>query len=48
MSDSGKRFFVVATPEAFWRTYSRMPPATRHHYEIIREGHPCHLYFGEG
>jgi hypothetical protein len=29
----------------FWRRYNGMPADERHHYEIIREGRPCHLYF---
>ena len=45
--DAGKgRAFIVTTIPQFWRRYRRMPPAQRHHYEVIREGWPCHLYFG--
>lgn len=44
--ERGWRRFV-ATPRAeFWRRYREMLPAHRHWYEIIREGTPCHLYFG--
>jgi len=31
--------------QEFWRRYRAMPADSRHHYEIIREGSPCHLYF---
>ena len=41
----GRKFIATAYAE-FWRRYSAMPPALRHHYEIVREGSPCHLYFG--
>ena len=41
----GKRSYIVASCEAFWRRYRRMMPPDRHHYEIIRESRPCHLYF---
>ena len=33
--------------EEFWRHYEDALPAHRHFYEIIQEGWPCHLYFGE-
>ena len=41
----GKRSYIVASREAFWHRYHRMMPHHRHHYEIIRECKPCHLYF---
>ena len=43
----GSRTFVVSTHETFWKRYQAMLPQHRHCYEIIREGEPCHLYFGE-
>lgn len=43
----GARGYVVTTQEELWRRYQDMLPAHRHWYEIIREGRPCHLYFGE-
>ena len=43
--DGGKRSYIVASQEEFWRRYRRMLPHHRHHYEIIRESTPCHLYF---
>ena len=45
-NESGKRSFIVSTYEEFWRRYQDMLPAHRHHYEILREGLPCKLYFG--
>lgn len=41
----GKRSYIVANREAFWCRYRKMLPHSRHHYEIIREATPCHLYF---
>ena len=46
-NQQGSRNFVVSTHEGFWRRYQAMLPQHRHCYEIIREGEPCHLYFGE-
>lgn len=44
---SGARNYIVASSwERFWRYYSCIADSQRHHYEIIREGSPCHLYFG--
>jgi hypothetical protein len=43
---SGGRKFIATTYAEFWRRYSALPPALRHHYEIVRQGSPCHLYFG--
>ena len=43
---NGARRFIVSTYAEFWRRYEAVPPKQRHHYEIIREGAPCHLYFG--
>ena len=46
---SGARHYVVAPSyQRFWRHYSRIVAGRRHYYEIIREGRPCHLYFGAG
>ena len=41
------RVFIATTYEEFWKRYSGLSPDERHHYEIIRQGWPCHLYFGE-
>lgn len=43
----GKRSFIVSTYAAFWARYQGMLPQHRHYYEIIRQGWPCHLYFGK-
>lgn len=42
---NGQRRFLVSTYEEFWRRYKNMDPKFRHHYEVIQEGFPCHLYF---
>jgi hypothetical protein len=42
----GRRCFMVTTYAKFWQRYSGMLPQHRHYYEIIRQGWPCHLYFG--
>ncbi|CAB4301932.1 unnamed protein product [Prunus armeniaca] len=42
---SGQRRFLVSTYDDFWRRYNNMNPKFRHHYEVIQEGLPCHLYF---
>jgi hypothetical protein len=39
----GSRSFLVTSDARLWREYRHLP--ARHHYEIIREGSPCHLYF---
>ena len=44
---TGKRSFIVTSYAEFWRQYQECIPAHRHYYEIIQEGWPCHLYFGE-
>ncbi|RAL54223.1 hypothetical protein DM860_018203 [Cuscuta australis] len=41
---NGQRRFLVSTYEDFWRRYKNMN-SKRHHYEVIQEGLPCHLYF---
>lgn len=45
-SADGRRAFIVTTYAAFWARYEGMLPQHRHYYEIIRQGAPCHLYFG--
>ncbi|KAJ4823721.1 hypothetical protein Tsubulata_032139 [Turnera subulata] len=42
---NGQRRFLVSTYKEFWRRYKNMDPKFRHHYEVIQEGFPCHLYF---
>eukprot|EP00976_Prorocentrum_cordatum_P090012 1187938-Prorocentrum_minimum.AAC.3 len=42
---SGTRKFLISSYEEFWRRYQNMPPEQRHHYEIFREGMPCHIFF---
>jgi hypothetical protein len=39
------RSFVAASITSLWREFRCTPPPKRHWYEVIREGHPCHLYF---
>ena len=41
---TGRRAFLITTPERFWAEYRAIPHAARSHYEIIRQGCPCHLY----
>lgn len=40
-----KRKFCAATREKFFEYYSILNENERHHYEIIRDNEPCHLYF---
>ncbi|KAJ8752941.1 hypothetical protein K2173_008676 [Erythroxylum novogranatense] len=42
---NGTRRFLVSTYKEFWRRYKNMDSKYRHHYEVIQEGLPCHLYF---
>ncbi|KAL6138186.1 hypothetical protein ACLB2K_004732 [Fragaria x ananassa] len=42
---SGQRRFLVSSYDEFWRRYKIMDSKFRHHYEVIQEGLPCHLYF---
>ncbi|KAL1319439.1 hypothetical protein HN51_071726 [Arachis hypogaea] len=42
---NGQRRFLVSTYTEFWRRYKNMDSKFRHHYEVIQEGLPCHLYF---
>ncbi|CAN0891818.1 DNA-directed primase/polymerase protein, partial [Linum grandiflorum] len=41
----GQRRFLVSTYHEFWKRYQNMDSKFRHHYEVIQEGLPCHLYF---
>jgi hypothetical protein len=40
----GRRRFLATSYAELWRRYRDLPPPHRHHYEIIRQGYPCHLY----
>ncbi|OWM79590.1 hypothetical protein CDL15_Pgr023002 [Punica granatum] len=42
---NGQRRFLVCSYKVFWKRYASMDPVLRHHYEVIQEGVPCHLYF---
>ncbi|GMY07329.1 DNA-directed primase/polymerase protein [Fagus crenata] len=42
---TGQRRFLVSTYNEFWQRYKNMNSKFRHHYEVIQEGLPCHLYF---
>ncbi|PKA55983.1 hypothetical protein AXF42_Ash014655 [Apostasia shenzhenica] len=42
---TGQRRFLVSTYDEFWKRYEAMDSKLRHHYEVIQEGLPCHLYF---
>ncbi|KAF3432929.1 hypothetical protein FNV43_RR24031 [Rhamnella rubrinervis] len=42
---NGQRRFLVSSYREFWKRYKNMNPKFRHHYEVIQEGLPCHLYF---
>ncbi|KAJ7564691.1 hypothetical protein O6H91_02G028900 [Diphasiastrum complanatum] len=42
---SGQRRFLATSYEEFWCRYKNMQADVRHHYEIIRQRIPCHLYF---
>ena len=44
--NKGARQFIATTYQEFWARYRRLESG-RHYYEIVREGWPCHLYFGE-
>jgi hypothetical protein len=45
-SADGRRKFIITTPSKMWAVYQQLKDSERHYYEIIREGRPCHLYFG--
>lgn len=40
------RAFMAASIERFYDEYLALPATMRHHYEIIRAGQPCNMYFG--
>ncbi|XP_015878419.2 uncharacterized protein LOC107414758 isoform X1 [Ziziphus jujuba] len=42
---NGQRRFLVSSYKEFWKRYKNMDSKFRHHYEVIQEGLPCHLYF---
>ena len=43
---TGRRKFIASTYEEFWRRYSAPELYDRrHHYELIREGTACYLYY---
>lgn len=42
---NGQRRFLVSSYNVFWQRYKNMDSKFRHHYEVIQEGLPCHLYF---
>ena len=42
---SGRRSYIVASFDDFWRRYRTLQAPFRHHYELIRDQRPCHLYF---
>ncbi|XP_029119888.1 uncharacterized protein [Elaeis guineensis] len=42
---SGQRRFLVSTYDELWGRYKNMDSKLHHHYEVIQEGAPCHLYF---
>ncbi|XVF53526.1 hypothetical protein PTKIN_Ptkin05aG0106000 [Pterospermum kingtungense] len=42
---SGQRRYLASTYKEFWKRYKTMDSKLRHHYEVIQEGFPCHLYF---
>jgi hypothetical protein len=41
----GRRNYLVAHPEVFWKVYVQRNPKQRHNYEVIPEYQPCKLYF---
>ncbi|KAK3763490.1 hypothetical protein RRG08_012223 [Elysia crispata] len=44
-SHGGQRRYLVTSLLQFWHYYSDLLPNQRHHYEVIREGHTCKLFF---
>ncbi len=47
-NDKGKRRYVVSHLGRFMQEYwMEMKASERNYYELIREGTPCRLYFGE-
>ena len=45
LSNDGKRHFIVASFDEFWRRYRKLPKKKRNFYEVIPEGQLCRLYF---
>ena len=45
LDSNGRRSYVVASYHNFWKRYRALQSPLRHHYEVIRAGFPCHLYF---
>ncbi len=45
LATTGKRTFFSCSISDFWKMYMNAAPKHRHHYEIIRAGFPCRLYF---
>ncbi|KAG1679310.1 hypothetical protein FOA52_009340 [Chlamydomonas sp. UWO 241] len=45
VAEDGRRRFIATTAPKMWAVYELLAPTERHHYEIIRQGRPCHLYF---
>lgn len=41
----GQRNFIATTYSNFWDKYCELKAEQRHHYEVVCEGLPCHLYF---
>ncbi|RUS83503.1 hypothetical protein EGW08_008753, partial [Elysia chlorotica] len=44
-SSSGQRRYLVTSLMQFWHHYRDLLTSQRHHYEVIREGHNCKLFF---
>ncbi|XP_021892244.1 DNA-directed primase/polymerase protein isoform X4 [Carica papaya] len=42
---NGQRRYLASTYKEFWKRYQNMDSKYRHHYEVVQEGLPCHLYF---
>lgn len=45
---TGRRRYGFANQDGFFEHYKRCHPKSRHCYELIREGSPCHLYLDLG
>ena len=45
LSNDGKRQFIVASFDEFWRRYRKLPKIKRKFYEVIPEEQLCRLYF---
>jgi hypothetical protein len=43
--DGSRRFVFSTDVRLFWEMFRRMPPLSRHWYEVIRTDTPVHLYF---